>query len=96
MLEATPSLSNPKFLTFFNSVFPLSEFSQMPSWRPLEMSYNELNAWWFNVAYARVDGPVHATNTHNWVSWCSCFNFNTFLVGTCRKQHAHLHMTFTA
>ena len=43
-----------------------------------------------------MDCTARATNWRNWSSWCRRFNFNTFLVGTPREQHAQVLMTFAA
>jgi hypothetical protein len=56
----------------------------------------DLNSSWGKVADATVDGTARATNWRNWSAWCSRFNFNTFLVGTPREQHAHVLMAFAA
>jgi hypothetical protein len=57
---------------------------------------SDLNASWTTVAHATVDGKARATHWHNWSAWCSCFNFNKFLLGTPREQHAHMIMAFAA
>ena len=43
-----------------------------------------------------MDCTARATNWKNWTSWCERFNFNTFLTGTLKKQHAHVLMAFAA
>lgn len=57
---------------------------------------SDLNSSWTKVAHATVDGRARATHWRNWSSWCRRFNFDTFLVGTPRTQHAHVLMAFAA
>jgi hypothetical protein len=56
----------------------------------------DLNSSWDKVAYATVDGQARATSWRNWSSWCTRFNFNTFLVGTPKEHQSHVLMAFAA
>ena len=85
--RGTPSQLDTNFLTSFNSVFPLSDFPQMPfvAARHPDIRHEfsrDLHSSWDQVAHATVDGTARATHWRNWAAWCSRFNFNTFLVAT--------------
>ena len=57
---------------------------------------SDLNSSWDKVAFATTDCTARATNWKNWTSWCDRFNFNPFLTGTPKEEHAHVLMAFAA